>query len=222
MDPEMAAHPQPLFKMLRESMPVLPVEGRWRGPDPQGPTSKRSSATPRCSPPTPTRVDLQNIRPLIPLQIDPPDHVKYRKLLDPHLRPQRGGRARGVADRGGQPLDRPVRRSGECDLVRRVHHPCSRPGCSSPSSGSRSTSSTPSSRMKDGIIRPHVRGNVFGAESVAHQKETADEMYAYFNEVLDQRQPTPRRRPAQRVPRRQRRRPNASPARTSSTSASCS
>ena len=28
MDPEMAAHPQPLFKMLRESLPVIPVEGR--------------------------------------------------------------------------------------------------------------------------------------------------------------------------------------------------
>ena len=28
MDPEMAAHPQPLFKSLRESMPVIPVEDR--------------------------------------------------------------------------------------------------------------------------------------------------------------------------------------------------
>ncbi len=33
-------------------------------------------------------VDLQNIRPLIPLQIDPPDHKKYRKLLDPIFAPR--------------------------------------------------------------------------------------------------------------------------------------
>ena len=33
-------------------------------------------------------VDLQNIRPLIPLQIDPPDHKKYRKILDPLFAPQ--------------------------------------------------------------------------------------------------------------------------------------
>src|SRR5207247_5449572 len=33
--------------------------------------------------------DLKTKRPLIPLQIDPPDHRKYRKLLDPLFAPQR-------------------------------------------------------------------------------------------------------------------------------------
>ena len=33
-------------------------------------------------------VDLKNLRPLIPLQIDPPDHKKYRKLLDPIFAPR--------------------------------------------------------------------------------------------------------------------------------------
>ncbi|HXZ86328.1 MAG TPA: hypothetical protein VEI82_12655, partial [Myxococcota bacterium] len=28
-------------------------------------------------------VEIGNERPLIPLQVDPPEHVKYRKLLDP-------------------------------------------------------------------------------------------------------------------------------------------
>ena len=33
--------------------------------------------------------DLKAKRPLIPLQIDPPDHRKYRKILDPLFAPQR-------------------------------------------------------------------------------------------------------------------------------------
>ena len=34
-------------------------------------------------------VEQGNVRPLIPLAIDPPDHVKYRRLLDPLFAPRR-------------------------------------------------------------------------------------------------------------------------------------
>ena len=34
-------------------------------------------------------VGLGNERPLIPLQIDPPDHKRYRKILDPLFAPRR-------------------------------------------------------------------------------------------------------------------------------------
>src|SRR3954453_6240274 len=34
-------------------------------------------------------LDLGNVRPLIPLNIDPPNHSKYRKLLDPLFAPRR-------------------------------------------------------------------------------------------------------------------------------------
>ncbi|HUY22802.1 MAG TPA: cytochrome P450 [Acidimicrobiales bacterium] len=34
-------------------------------------------------------MDLGNIRPLIPLQIDPPQHVKYRRILDPLFAPKK-------------------------------------------------------------------------------------------------------------------------------------
>src|SRR6266508_3430126 len=33
-------------------------------------------------------VDLKNVRPLIPLQIDPPEHRKFRKILDPLFAPR--------------------------------------------------------------------------------------------------------------------------------------
>ncbi|MGH9029755.1 MAG: cytochrome P450, partial [Acidimicrobiales bacterium] len=34
-------------------------------------------------------MDLGNVRPLIPLQIDPPKHVKYRRILDPLFAPKK-------------------------------------------------------------------------------------------------------------------------------------
>src|SRR5213079_908395 len=34
-------------------------------------------------------LDLGNIRPLIPLNVDPPQHGKYRRILDPLFAPQR-------------------------------------------------------------------------------------------------------------------------------------
>ncbi len=87
MDPEMAANPQPVFKVLREASPVMPIDGvgvlltgraeideAFRHPEL---FSSNMSA-----------VDLGNIRPLIPLQIDPPEHKKYRKILDPIFAPK--------------------------------------------------------------------------------------------------------------------------------------
>src|SRR3954469_13752688 len=36
-----------------------------------------------------SQLDLGNVRPLIPLNVDPPQHSKYRKLLDPLFAPKR-------------------------------------------------------------------------------------------------------------------------------------
>jgi cytochrome P450 len=36
----------------------------------------------------PEAVQLGNIRPLIPLSVDPPKHVKYRRILDPLFAPK--------------------------------------------------------------------------------------------------------------------------------------
>src|SRR4051794_22393802 len=87
MTPEMAANPQPMFKALRDTMPVMAIDGvgvvltrrleiEEAMRDPASFTSNMSA------------VDLKNIRPLIPLQIDPPDHKKFRKLLDPIFAPR--------------------------------------------------------------------------------------------------------------------------------------
>ena len=88
MSPELARNPQPMYSMLLESSPILRVDGVGvivlsrtgvqevlRNPDV---FSSNMSAH-----------DLKTKRPLIPLQIDPPDHRKYRKFLDPMFAPQR-------------------------------------------------------------------------------------------------------------------------------------
>src|SRR6478609_6766967 len=87
MDPEMAANPQPVFSALRDSMPVMPVDGVGVV------VSRRAEIEeifrdPATFSSNMDAVDLKNARPLIPLQIDPPDHKKYRKILDPIFAPR--------------------------------------------------------------------------------------------------------------------------------------
>ena len=81
------AHPQPMFKELRDSMPVMAVEG-------MGVVVTRKVEVdevfrhPEIFSSNADAVDLKNMRPMIPLQIDPPEHKKYRKILDPIFAPR--------------------------------------------------------------------------------------------------------------------------------------
>ena len=87
MDPEMAANPQPMFKMMRDAMPVMPVEGV--GVVLSGRAEiEEAFREPEIFSSNMSAIDLKNIRPLIPLQIDPPEHKKYRKILDPIFAPR--------------------------------------------------------------------------------------------------------------------------------------
>jgi len=188
MDPEMAAHPQPLFKMLRDSMPVIPVEDRGvaltRKVDVENvfrhPEIFSSNAD---------AVDLQNVRPMIPLQIDPPEHKKYRKLLDPIFAPREVAKLEeSLTAQVNELIDRFVAR-GEVDFSAEF-------STLFPTRVFLTLLGLPVEElprfltMKDGIIRPNVAiGSAFGTpESIAYQKRTADSIYEYFNEVLDQRE----------------------------------
>lgn len=103
MDPEVTARPQPAFRTLREVCPVArggdegllgdggmviffrhgDVEEALRDP------ARFSSQFGLGD------TGLGNDRPLIPLQIDPPDHKKYRVLLDPLFAPKKMERLDG-------------------------------------------------------------------------------------------------------------------------------
>jgi len=190
MDEETAANPQPMFKMLRETMPVIAVDGVGVVV-----TCKAEADEvfrhPEVFSSNADAVDLKNLRPLIPLQIDPPDHKKYRKLLDPIFAPRQMALIEeSVARTVNELIDRFIDR-GEVDFSSEF----SVPFPSRVFLGLLGLSFDELPRflaMKDGIIRPHlVIGAEFDSEEAqAHQQETADSIYAYFNEVLDQREVT--------------------------------
>ncbi len=188
MDPEMAANPQPTFQMMMEMGPVLPAEGMgvlllnrevvdeaFRHPEI---FSSNMSA-----------VDLKNARPLIPLQIDPPDHKKFRKILDPLFAPkQMALLEEPVAALANELIDALVGRD-EINFAHEFSVPF-------PSLTFLTLLGLPLEdlplfvAMKDGIIRPgHVVGSDYGsAKADAHQQATADSIYEYFNRVLDERE----------------------------------
>jgi cytochrome P450 len=188
MDEKTAANPQPLFKVLRDTMPVIPIEGMGVM------VTRKAEADeifrhPEIFSSNSDAVDLKNLRPLIPLQIDPPDHKKYRKLLDPIFAPRQMALieesvARTVNDLVDGFIDR-----GEVDFASEFAVPF--PSRVFLDLLGLSFDELPRFlAMKDGIIRPHlVVGAEFGSEvALDHQQLTADSIYEYFNEILDRRE----------------------------------
>ncbi len=141
-------------------------------------------------------VQLGNIRPLIPLSIDPPDHLGYRKLLDPLFAPKRMDAIEDdIAARANRFIDTFVDR-GSCHFTDELAVPF-------PSAVFLGLMGLPWDdldtflRMKDGIIRPGgatmmEAEKVDPEERARIQNETAQEIYAYFNAILDEREREPR------------------------------
>ena len=134
-------------------------------------------------------VDLKNKRPMIPLQIDPPEHRKFRRLLDPLFAPRKMAPMDDEVSRlVNHLIDQFVDR-GEVDFAREFSVPF-------PSQVFLTLLGLPLDQldrflaMKDGIIRPdHVTGRRYGSKAaLEHQQKTADSVYDYFNEVLDERE----------------------------------
>jgi cytochrome P450 len=187
MNPEVARSPQPIYSMLHQSSPVFRLDGvgvivtTRDGVDQvlRDPAAFSSSTSAH---------DLKTARPLIPLQIDPPDHRKYRKLLDPLFAPplmrEREGQIRDLVN---ELIDGFVD-EGEIDFVQRFSTPF-------PSQVFLTMFGLPMSdlptflAMKDGVIRPDkVVGKEFGhPDTEEHQKRTADSIYEYFEGVIDER-----------------------------------
>jgi cytochrome P450 len=187
MSPELARNPQPTYAVLRESEPVMRLDGvgvivsSRAGVDEvvRNPDVFSSSMSAH---------DLKTRRPLIPLQIDPPDHRKYRKILDPLFAPPRMRALEESVARLVNGLIDAFVDDDEIDFTQQFSVPF-------PSQVFLTMFGLPSEdlprflRMKDGVIRPdHVAGHPFGhPETEAYQRETADSIYAYFEHVLDQR-----------------------------------
>ncbi len=125
MDATMAANPQPTFKMLRDSMPVLSMD---MGSSPGVLLSRKEEIDfalrhTEIFSSNMDAVDLKNKRPMIPLQIDPPEHKKFRKLLDPIFAPRKmAAMDQEVADLVNHLIDGFIAR-GEVDFAKEFSVP---------------------------------------------------------------------------------------------------
>jgi len=194
MDASMAANPQPTWKMLRDEMPVLSME---IGSSPGVLLSRKEEVDfalrhTEIFSSSIDAVDLKNKRPMIPLQIDPPEHKKFRKLLDPIFAPRKmAAMDQDVANLVNHLIDGFIER-GELDFAKEFSVPF-------PSEVFLTLLGLPMDEldtfltMKDGIIRPeHVTGTAQGsAEAGAYQQEIADSVYEYFDKILDVREKEP-------------------------------
>ncbi|HEX6237178.1 MAG TPA: cytochrome P450 [Acidimicrobiales bacterium] len=183
-DPETLAHPQPGFKLLRDAGPVLDLgeaTGRMMvGGDVE---VRHVLQHPDVFSSGMAAVRIGQVRPLIPLQIDPPTHRNYRKLLDPIFAPKRVAlledRTRAlVRDLVGAVVDQ-----GGCNFHTAVAEPL-------PTTVFLQLLGLPVDRarefleLKDGIIRPPVRSM---AEREAYTTEVGRRIYAVLQEAIDQR-----------------------------------
>jgi cytochrome P450 len=190
MPPEMAACPQPVFKEFR-AMPVMPIEGMGVMLTCRAEVDE-AFRNPQLFSSNMAAVDLKNERPLIPLQIDPPEHKKYRKILDPLFAPRAMALLEdSVTTLVNDLIDRFIDR-GEVDFAQEF-------SVRFPSQVFLTLLGLPLEetdtflKMKDGIVRPEwATKSTFGSETaLTYQQETADSLYAYFNKVLDERELAP-------------------------------
>jgi cytochrome P450 len=179
--------PQPMYKALRESAPVFR--------SPQAVVLTRLADIEMALKRTDVfssnmdAVDLGNVRPLIPLQIDPPEHAKYRRILDPLFTPREMARREpavtalvnrmidGFADRG------------ECDFHAEFAVPL-------PCTVFLQLLGLPLEDLdkfltwKDAVIRPE------GAQSPAQHRDAAapaaKQIYEYFERAIDDHIANPR------------------------------
>jgi cytochrome P450 len=182
------AVPQPKYRaILEQDAAIRPVDGFVLA------ASRAAVDSVLRSPETFTSrgvVWLGNVRPLIPLSVDPPDHSKYRKILDPLFAPKRMDAIEDdVSERVNRFIDEFVDR-GECNFSEELAIPF-------PSSVFLGLMGLPWDeldtflRLKDGILRP---GGGFAEpeERDRIQKATGQEIYAYFDAILDERAGAPR------------------------------
>jgi cytochrome P450 len=200
MSPELARHPQPTYRALQQDAPVLLVDGVGHVVTARAGVDE-VLRNPEVFSSAVEAHDLKARRPLIPLQIDPPAHRKYRKILDPLFAPQRmklleepvAGLVNDLIDAFGVDREAAGGNGGgggevEIDFVQQFSLPF-------PSQVFLTLFGLPLDElprflaMKDGVIRPdHVVGHEFGhPDTEAHQQATADSIYAYFEDVLDER-----------------------------------
>lgn len=192
MDAETSRHPHPTYESLRDAGAVVPVEGL-------GVLVTSHAAVeevlqhPETFSSSFDAANLQNERPLIPLQIDPPDHRKYRMLLNPLFSAQRMQALEGSIRRlVNEAIDGFID-DDEVEFTSAFSIPF-------PSQVTLDLLGLPQEdlpqflAMKDGIIHPDsISGkSIDDPETTAVQAEAARSIYEYFGPALEERAAAPR------------------------------
>lgn len=138
-------------------------------------------------------MSLGNVRPLIPLNVDPPDHSKYRKLLDPLFAPRRMDEQEDDLTRRVNVLIDGFIDNGECNFTDDFAELF-------PSMVFLGLLGLPEDelpmfiRMRDGILHPEkIDPAAYGDfEAIAEvRKAGGQEIYTYFDELVDKRRKEP-------------------------------
>jgi cytochrome P450 len=185
-EPEIAAAPQASYRAMQEHAPVLRMDGLVmisRHED-----VMHALRHPELFSSNMDAIDIGNIRPLIPLQIDPPDHVKFRRLLDPLFSPKEVAKLEPEVRRLVNELIDAFEADGECEFSDQFAIPL-------PCTVFLALLGLPLEdldlflRFKNSIIRP---GGSDGDEMRSIQRAAGTEIYAYFQSVVDARRAEPR------------------------------
>ena len=188
MDPGFARDPRPYYSQLRQGPPArdeLDIPGRTPSVmvsrhgdvdrvlrDPQTFSSRFGAGL----------SGLGNDRPMIPLQIDPPEHKRYRVLLDPYLAPRQVARLEAdVTDLVNDLIDGFIDRGG-CEFTGEFAVPL-------PCTVFLRLLGLPLEdldlflRLKEGIIRGGGERTLAGQFEA--RRAAGQECYAYFEAALD-------------------------------------
>ena len=188
MTEELGSDPRPTFRALRESAAVMRIDGVGLIVSSRQAVDEVLRDPARYSS-NMSAVDLKTRRPLIPLQIDPPAHRQYRKILDPVFAPQRMKLLEEPVTNLVDSLIDGFADEEEIDFAERFSIPF-------PSQVFLTMLGLPLDevdrfiRMKDGVIRPdHLTGEPRGHPATDElQQATSDSIYDYFEELLRERE----------------------------------
>ncbi len=186
LDPETGRNPQEFYRRARQVGAVVP--GAFGGFEIMGHHEVEYALQhPEIFSSAMEAVDLGQSVPLIPLQVDPPEHSKYRKLLDPIFAPKRMNVIEPDIARLVNELIDGFVDDGSCEFTTALAEPL-------PSSVFLRLLGLPMSdlplfmEMKNGILRP--AGDDLEAIQ-ANQRVMAAEIERFFAETLEARRKKP-------------------------------
>jgi cytochrome P450 len=136
----------------------------------------------------PEAVQLGNVRPLIPLSVDPPKHVKYRRILDPLFAPRQMAALDGEVSQLVNEIMDGFAAQGSCDFHEEFAVPL-------PCTVFLKMMGLPLEdldlflEMKDGIIRPP--GTTLEEQQPTREK-AAQSIYTYFERFIAERKQNPK------------------------------